>query len=477
MYRDGTPDMNRYSYLLLAFLSLPIFACEGLVDTVNENPNQIAAADIEAQQYLKGAQLANISVQAGHLQRIAASWSGQLTGHAGTYQRLYEYELKATDADATWASAYHGVLTQVRYIRSQLPTRRLYQGMAKVLEAHAVGTMASLFGDIPYSEALNESIDAPAFDDQKTVFAALQVLLDSAIADLEAAPVALISSDLYYAGDKEKWKEAAWTLKARYFLLTREYAAAYSAARAGISSPENTLQFTPQAGDGTADKNLFYSLLSGPNAGELDTGGSHLMQLLDESTSISRDHAKTQEAARMHYLTILADDAAANLGVAHATEPMPLISYAENLLIEAETGARTESMIAGITPLNEWRAHLRSGNAFPVLDPTDGLMYDDLFIEDFVTGGIENQDAVDMDRALLREIIEERFVAGFGQWMPFDDARRLRLGDEDIAIPIPVNTTTARQHPERFIYAQNETTANPNAPADPGIFAPTAVNE
>lgn len=469
--------MNRYSYLLLAFLSLPIFACEGLVDTVNENPNQIAASDIEAQQYLKGAQLANISVQAGHLQRIAASWSGQLTGYTGSYQRLYEYELKATDADASWALAYHGVLTQVRYIRSQLPTRPLYQGMAKVLEAHAVGTMASLFGDIPYSEIQNEAIDAPAFDDQKAVFAALQVLLDSAISDLESAPVALISSDLYYEGDKEKWKEAAWTLKARYFLLTGEYTAAYSAARAGISSPENTLQFTPQAGDGTADKNLYYSLLSGPNAGELGTGDSYLMQLLDESSSASRDHTKTQEAARKRYLTIMEDDAQANMGVAYATAPMPLISYAEALLIEAEAATRIESMLAGLAPLNEWRAHLRSGDAFEILDPTDALEYDDLFLEDFVTGGIENQDAVDMERALLREIIEERFVSGFGQWMPFDDARRLRNGDEDIIVPFPLNTLTSLQHPERFIYARNEASANPNAPADPGIYAPTAVNE
>ena len=156
---------------------------------------------------------------------------------------------------------------------------------------------------------------------------------------------------------------------------------------------------------------------------------------------------------------------------------MPLILYEENLLILAEAGTRTISMVQGLQHLNQLRALLRSGRAFDVLNPGEALKYDPMIMEDFAPGGIENQDAVDMDRALLREIVEERYVSGFGQFLPFDDARRLRRDDADIAVPFPLNVPTATLHPERFRWAAVELNNNPNAPGpDPGIFEITAVN-
>lgn len=469
--------MNRIFFLSLFLLSLTVYSCESLVGEVNENPNQIAANTLEAQQYLKGAQLANIGVQTGHLQRVAAMWSGQLTGMSGMHQELYQYQFSETQSDASWINAYHGVLTQLRHIRETLPDRPLYQGIAKVLEAQVVGTLASIYGDIPYSEIQQTDENGAGFDEQQAVFRALQALLDAAIADLTTAPEALISSDLYYAGDKEKWTAAAWTLKARFFLLTRDYDKAYTAALNGIDSPEGSMKFYPVAGDGTQDKNLFYSLISGTYAGEIGSDDSYLMDLLNAGNPLSRNHSKTREAARRSYLYIQAADASANLGVAAAAEPMPLILYEENLLILAEAGARTISLPQGLQYLNQLRGWLRSGAAFTRLDPGEDLKYDPFIPEDFSTGGIENLDAIDMDRALLREIMEERYVSGFGQFMPFDDARRLRKEDADIAVPIPLNTTSATQHPERFMWSAVELNTNSHAPGpDPGIYEKTAVN-
>ena len=105
------------------------------------------------------------------------------------------------------------------------------------------------------------------------------------------------------------------------------------------------------------------------------------------------------------------------------------------------------------------------------------LLYESYDEADFENGGIENSDGIDKDRALLREIIEERYVSGYGQFIPFNDARRLRKEDADIAIPIPFNTPEITQYPERFIVSQDELNANSNAPDDPGIFSKTEVNQ
>ena len=105
-------------------------------------------------------------------------------------------------------------------------------------------------------------------------------------------------------------------------------------------------------------------------------------------------------------------------------------------------------------------------------------LHDPLVPEDFSAGGLLNpQGQLTAERALLREIIEERYISGFCTFIPFDDARRLRGAKEnDIAVAIPLNTATATQQPERLLYPQEELISNPNVPTDPGLYTPTQVN-
>lgn len=470
-------EMKVAKYLLLPLLILPFAACEDLVDGINDNPNKVTIDDVDAPLFLTGAQLANASNQLGHIQRIAASWSGQLIGFQSLYKALYEYNLTSAETNDIWEQSYQGVVTQVRHIRNQLPEDRLFQGISKVIEAHSIGTLAAIFGDIPYTEIIDEEIDDPAFDDQIAVFGMLQDLLDEAIDDLNAANSRPIAEDIYYNGDKEKWLEAAWTLKARYFTITKQYDQAFAAAQNGISAAENGMYFKPLDSPNRDDKNLFNTLLSGSRAGDIGNEGTFLLDLLDEGGDVSRNHSKTNEAARYDYLFIDESSDQANQGVAGPLEPMPLVIYAENLLTLAEAGARTEGFATGLQYLNEWRAYLNSGSAFKILDPSAGLEYAPFADADFQPGGIENPDGIDPVRALLREVVEERYVSLFMQFLPFHDARRLRNGDQDIAVDIPFNTPTTSLYPERFIYPQDELNANPNAqePAE-GLYFVLPVN-
>ncbi|MEM9686920.1 MAG: SusD/RagB family nutrient-binding outer membrane lipoprotein, partial [Bacteroidota bacterium] len=93
-------------------------------------------------------------------------------------------------------------------------------------------------------------------------------------------------------------------------------------------------------------------------------------------------------------------------------------------------------------------------------------------------GGMENMDAIDTDRAVLREIIEERYVSGFSTYMPFNDARRLRASDSDVIVPFPLNNATTTVNPQRFLYPQDEIDGNSNIPNPiPDLFTVTPVNQ
>jgi len=154
---------------------------------------------------------------------------------------------------------------------------------------------------------------------------------------------------------------------------------------------------------------------------------------------------------------------------------MPMVTYEENLLILAEAGARSVSFNEGLTRLNALRAYLSSASAFAG-DPGLTKLYAPYVSVDFDSGGMENLDGKTSDKALLREIIEEKYVSTFGTLIPFDDVRRIRKTDNDISLPIPINFGST--YPERFLIAQDEINGNSNAPSPiPDLFVKTPVNQ
>jgi len=466
----------KYLKYILAIALIPsVFSCQEIVDGINENPNQLTVDAVDAGLFLKGAEIQNMLTQLGMFDRTASFYSGQLIGYEQVEQERYSYIF--TDRTFDW-DGYQSVLTPLRSIRERKPDNNLYQGIAKVVEAHLIGTYASLFGDIPYSEALSSN-ENPKFDTQVEVFDALQTLLSDAITDLESVTAAdVVTGDYIFNGDETKWLEAAYTLKARYYMLTKEYEEAYSAATHGISSVANSMMFVPYASiDDPDSKNRIYERLNegGQRVGVIpdDTHPSYLLELLN-----SRMNSKTNEEARIQYYTIDQDDADANTGIAAELEPQALITYQENLLILAEAGTRTQSLAVGLGHLNTLRSVLSTGALFNSSVESLAMQYDAYVATDFEAGGIENEDgSLSATRALLKEIIEERYLTGFLTFMPFDDNRRLQKSDSDVLVPFELNTPTQTVNVERFIYPNDELESNTSAPADPGAYTATMINQ
>ncbi|MEE3195531.1 MAG: SusD/RagB family nutrient-binding outer membrane lipoprotein [Candidatus Neomarinimicrobiota bacterium] len=466
--------------LVASILMLP--SCEIPAD-LNDNPNEITLQDVDASLFLNGAQLANIMIQNSHVNRITGMFSGQLVGYTSLYSNIYGYSLSTVESNDEWNGCYTGVLTNVRHIREAAADNKLLTGIAQAMEAHAVGTLAMLMGDVPYSEVLTD-VEDPKFDSQVSVLNAVSSLLDGAITDLGSAggPTSVLESyDLYYGGDKDKWLAAAYTLKARYALIQSNYGAALSAARMGISSSADDMNFVPRGDAATADgdKNLFNEIISGSRTGDLGNNGSFLLEILNDSTANYRGNAKTNETARHNYYKIDETSGEGNLGVIERFEPMPMVTYFENQLIIAEAAAREEGFQSGLDELNAYRAWLASGGRLnDTFNDSASMMYEAYDAADFDSGGMENSDGVSAETALLREIIEERYVSGFGTYMPFNDHRRLRGDGESNLVPaFPLNTNAATDHVERIPYAQDELTSNSTVDDDPGLYVKTEVNQ
>lgn len=469
---------------------LIIYSCNSLNDGVNENPNDIVLDDVSPELFLTGGLLANVQLQCGVYNNVSALFTGQLIGFASVYSNQYNFNVTAANSNSTWNALYVGVVTNMKNIQNSDKANDLLKGISKVVEAHAVGTGASLWGSIPYSESANPDISDPKFDGQKDVFNSMIDLLDDAISDLNNASTQPLSQDIHFNGDKDKWVELANTLKARYYLQLKDYPKALTAAQSGISSADGDMRFTPtgDASIASGDKNLLWTAVNGSRGGDIgntqleDDGStssnddgekiqSYLLDLLE-----SREHSKTEEDARFGYYQINTDIAGHN-GVIGQFEPQNMATFFETELIKAECAARAGSVSDGLPHLNKMREWLSNGGNLNSNYSSGTFKYDAFVEADFANGGIENTDNIDPTKAFLREVIEERYVSGFRMYMPFNDARRLRKSDSDISVDYTLFNITTIRYPERFPYADDEINANPNTPSVADIFVKTEVNE
>lgn len=457
-----------YVYILAAAIGLT--GCESVVEGLNKNPNSIEINDIDAGLYVNTPELALVSIVRGLDGRMASLWTGQIIGVAQFPLAYYNYQLTESTFDF---EGYASVITQCRHIQQAAPENAFYQGLTRVLEAYLFSFYASAYGDIPAREVATDA-EYPKFESQKAVLAYSQQLLDEAISSLKSANSPSFRQDYLYNGNVRGWQEAAYSLKARIYMLTKDYEQAYQAALQGISSADRSMMFRPVADNQTGNKNNWYEYSQNAYFGTEDSESRQcfLFDVLDK-----RLNSKTDETARKAYYYIDPTNSTVSHGIASALEPEPLLTYEENLLILAESAARTRGLDEGLAYLNQLRDYYDQGGAVNSYYADYGFNYDAYTADDFAVGGLLNPDGLQPVRALLREIILERYITCFTQFTPWDDARRLRgAGESDIAVQIPLNTATATAHPERFYYPETEILANPNAPVDPGLYAPTEIN-
>jgi hypothetical protein len=137
---------------------------------------------------------------------------------------FYDNNLGPESFDFLWSQAYSTLLPDMEVVirNSEAAGVTTYSGVAKVMKAYLLFALVDMFGDVPYSTALQGTDQlSPTLDDDEDVYAEALATLESAIADLSDPKGSAIKNDLYYGGNTEKWLKLANTLKLRYYVITR----------------------------------------------------------------------------------------------------------------------------------------------------------------------------------------------------------------------------------------------------------------
>lgn len=438
--------MKKINILLIFVLGIFAFSCKNYTEDLNTDPNNFSTAPAEL--IIGQAQLGWMQLATSNGARVAGIFMNQFTGEDRQYVTLNGYSTTAGDYDDLWDDAYVDGITQAKLTqKSALAAGNTkLVGIAQLTEAAMFGELTALFGDIPFSEASNpDQFPNPKYDNQADVLTGIQTLLDQAITNVGNSAASL------YAGNRltssTTWAKIAYSLKARYYLLAKDYPNALINARKGISSASESLMTLHTTSTDT--ENLYYQFTVDERDGYLGATGSHLVKLLNGTTA--RAIATPGDATRyVHYFSPNGTKMTLNTsttGYFAETASMNIISYEEVKLIEAEAANRTGDA-GDITAFNEVRAHLATkySASFPATASASA------------------------SAALLKEILEEKYITLIGELQPFHDVRRTAN-----LLGVPAKTGT--KIPQRFIYPQVEIDANSNTPSPlPTLFDPTPIN-
>jgi hypothetical protein len=407
---------------------------------LSDNPNRPVVATNA--NLLVASQTNLAGIMEGHLGRTICVWMQQCAGTQLQYASLGQYIVGDDDYFIPWSQIYGGGgLVDLRLLQSQALTTgdSAYAGVAKVLEAWYVGLATDVWGDVPYSQAVDSTVPTPALDPQEQVYAALQTKLDEAIASMNASnpggsPPGI--EDLVYGGDLSKWTALAYTLKARYYLHTAErlgapaYAAALAAAATGIADPSS--DYLAYHSAASTESNLYFQF-TGQWVDYLSAGKA-LLDLL-QSTGDPRLSQYFDPNADGDFVGA---DPGEDIGVspsplsATRLDPsfrQPFATWAENQLIIAEAANQGADDVTARASLDAVRADAGLG---PIGSGVSGP-------------------------ALLQAIMTEKYIRLFQSPETWNDYRRTCL-------PPLVPASGSTFIPARFVYPLSERNANTGIP-------------
>jgi len=369
--------------------------------------------------------------------------------------------INSTIGNNSWNSLYAGALNDLNIIINLGSEGGAEEGhwnavgIAKVLMAYNYSVATDLWGEVPFSEALQGSENrTPVFDDQVDVYEGMQSLLDEAITDLaKESTISVGANDFYYSGDADQWIKAAYALKARlYNHLSRKDPSGTAndvlgAVAMAFEGNEDDLVFDSFTTDPTGEHPWFqesnershhaisetiFNILDGLSDPRADlwfgtVGGSVVPA--PNGTAVTDQGGNIYSRASGNYIT--------------ATSPLPIITYDEMKFLEAEAQLRLDKKPEA------YAAYLAGVEAALERADVDG---DD--IENYIA---QNNVAVGEDNLTIDDIITQKYIA-FWLFQPieaYNDYRRTSIPAMNNPVSLP---------PNRFPYPQDEVAANSNVP-------------
>lgn len=203
----------------LAIIIVSASACEEFLD-INVDPNN--PSKVSVSQLLTAGEVA--MVNSFGIGSNGLSTPASILVHQ-TVQRgsVDSYNVSPEDfqIQTSWQNLYSAALQDFKVIIEQGTEEGNLQhvGIARILTAYTFSMMVDVWGDIPFTEALQGGDNRfPHYDDDATIYPQLFEMIDAGIADLEPFTEAdELPADVIYNGSPTLWRQFGNTLKLKMY--------------------------------------------------------------------------------------------------------------------------------------------------------------------------------------------------------------------------------------------------------------------
>jgi hypothetical protein len=214
--------LKNVSVLAVVGAALLAGACDDGFTDINTNPN--APTDVPAQYILPQAMRTTIMHAYGYSGTWAVlEFTGLFAQHWAKVQYTEEdnYNLRAEQITGIWEVQYAQSLKDWQAIIDKGVATGLvnHEATGRTMKAFTFQFLTDIYGDVPYSEALQGDgevqITTPAYDAQAAIYADLASQLGTAANLFNPGAAGWGGADLIYGGDMAAWARFANSLRLR----------------------------------------------------------------------------------------------------------------------------------------------------------------------------------------------------------------------------------------------------------------------
>lgn len=438
---------------------ISLSSCDKFLD-VNEDP--VNPTSVNEAELLTGIE-ANFSfmVLGGYPVRVSSSWMGYTTYPIA--QSYDDYYVTENDANNTWASfSYTPVMNNCKILveQAEAKDKHYYAAIAKIIWAYNTSILTDMFGNIPFTQALDQTqYPFPVYDSQEVVYENIQRLLDEAIAHIDnpnQSSEVPGADDLILNGDMQKWKKLAYSLKGRYYMrltyapgktAAEQSQLALNALNQGLQSNDDNvmykystdlLQENPWNQYAVNGRWNDFTSISGVYAQEIATGLVDL-RLIVHARKEDPTRNSFEEQSGALFLSSSTYGSGSPLGVMYADpdSPLPYMLYSEVSFLKAEANyllgnkqAAKDNLIEGVLADFDFVKPSFDKIAKTALD--DSVLNNPVIVQNFIDQymfsirGFNPADDTEQDPFIYKRIAREKYIAGFLTMEPYNDYRRYK---------------------------------------------------
>jgi hypothetical protein len=459
--------MKTIKIFFLALLPFLFFACsEEKMDEINQDRNN--SSIMPATYMLPDVELRSAFETTGT--DIAWYATVYIEHDAGTWGQSADADQRVSQESSSlmnnsWTNLYSvmlsckNIIDKTDTVTGSEPANFWARGIAQVLMAYNLAVTTDMWGEVPWTEALQgTAFRQPIYDSQESIYVAINGLLDEAIVNLGKTVVKFPTYDYIYAGDQTKWIKAAYSLKARYALRLVNVDASASAKALtnvplGFASAADAMIFKKFEASATGENPWYQFMSDRSHLSASATLYDYMNQRNDPRiavyfTKIGGAYAPAPSGTAQETQGGVYSVSKVTADITGRTAPIPLMSYHELKFIEAEAKFRTSDAT--------WQASLQAAveASFTYSGATIGTYYATEVVPRLTAG---NE---------LNEILMQKYIAFYEYEAneSYNDYRRTGIP----TMNNPNNATTGFVN--RFPYALSETVGNAGNVPDIDIY-------